>query len=100
MQPDEAKIAFSDISLMNSFFKLMANQKGGKPNRNLLKKQVEAFLRQAELQGSLDRVARQMVTLMDLDNLLPASYAKFKPLLVEGMTFLLCQLPLSRLSVP
>jgi len=98
MQRDETQITGSDFSLMNSFFKLMTDQKGRKPDRALIKQQVSAFLKQAESQGNLDRVARQMVTLIDLDNLLPASYAKFEPLLVEGMTFLLCQLPLSRLT--
>jgi hypothetical protein len=98
MQPDKAKTAVPDFSLMNIFFKLMTDQKGGNPDRTLIKKKVEAFLKHAELQGNLDSVARQMVTQIDLDNLLPASYAKFKPLLVEGMNFLLCQLPLSRLT--
>ncbi len=48
--------------------------------------------------GTLDHTVRQMVLLTGLQNFLPASYAKFQAVVLEGMIFMMSGLPLTRLA--
>lgn len=71
---------------------------GRKGNRNEMFKRVLNGLHQAQSDGTLDDGLRQMVDFIGLSELLPPEYARFKPMLIEGMHFLLGQLPLERLA--
>jgi len=69
-----------------------------KSDRSVLLQKVTEVLIQAESDGSSDDMIRQLLTFVGIDRLLPQDYSKFQPLVIEGMCFLLKNLPLPRLS--
>jgi ubiquinone biosynthesis protein len=88
----------SDCSFADSLLVFMSDIKDRKQDAATIKQQVSDFLKQANEQENLDPIVRRMLLFIGLNNFLPPCYDKFQPPLIEGMIFLLCKLPLSRLA--
>lgn len=88
----------SDLSILNHLLKLDIDLTHCESDRSKLLHEITEVLRQLESDGLLDEAIRQIVKFLGVDHLLPKNYAKFQPLLIEGMVFLLGRLPISRLA--
>ena len=60
--------------------------------------QIAETLGILESNGQLDGLIREMVALIGIDELLPENYARFQPMVTEGMYFLIGQFSRARLS--
>ena len=93
------RIEFSpDEFLMINFLEVQAPIDGRKPSTSVMRHRVVNLLKKAKSGGTLDRTVRQIVLIAGLKDLLPASYAKFRTMVVEGMIFILSELPLTMLA--
>ena len=88
----------SGSSFRDSLTIFMSDIKNGKQDAATTKQQVSDFLKQAKEQEKLDPIVRRMLLFIGLNNFLPSCYGKFQLPLIEGMIFLLCKMPLTRLS--
>lgn len=79
------------------FQELAQRQRQGADSLRLAQ-DVTHQLNEWKTQGDLEVLIRKMLALVGLDRLLPIQYVRFKPLLMQGMTFVLAQLPLERLA--
>ncbi len=94
----EPAIPASSISLASNFLKVLTPINGRKPSVTVMRRRTMDLLKQAKSGGNLDHTVRQMVLLTGLQNFLPASYAKFQAVVLEGMIFMMSGLPLTRLA--
>ncbi len=83
---------------MACFLTVLAPVKGRAPGVALMRSRALHLLKEAKAKGALEETTRQMVLSTGIETFLPLSYAKFQPVVVEGMIFLLSQLSLKRLS--
>ena len=83
---------------MARFLKVLAPVDDRIPGVMVMRGRALRLLKEAQAEGVLDQTIRQMVLFTGVESFLPASYAKFQPVVVEGMIFLISQLPLKRLA--
>ncbi|HIJ39694.1 MAG TPA: AarF/ABC1/UbiB kinase family protein [Deltaproteobacteria bacterium] len=88
----------SGASFMTRFLKVLAPIDGGNPGVIVMRSRALRLLKEAKAEGVLDQTTRQMVLFTGIESFLPPSYAKFQPVVVEGIIFLISQLPLKRLA--
>jgi len=98
MNYPESTVSGASISLAGNFLKVLTPIDGRKPSVTVMRRRTMDLLKQAKSGGTLDQTVRQMVLLAGLQNLLPASYAKFQAVVLEGMIFMMSGLPLTRLA--
>jgi ubiquinone biosynthesis protein len=98
MNHPEPTASTGSVSLMSNFLNVLTPVNGRKPSVTVMRQRTMDLLRQAKSRGTLDHTVRQMVLLTGLQNLLPASYAKFQTVVLEGMIFMMSGLPLTRLA--
>ena len=98
MNHPESTISGGSVSLMNNFLNVLTPINGHKPSVTVMRQRTMDLLKQAKSRRTLDHAVRQMVLLTGLQNFLPASYAKFQAVVLEGMIFMMSGLPLTRLA--
>ena len=86
------------VSFMTRFLKVLAPVDGRSPGVIVMRSRALRLLKEAKSEGVLDQTTRQMVLSTGVESFLPPSYAKFQPVVVEGMIFLISQLSLNRLA--
>jgi len=86
------------ISLMSGFLEVLAPIDGRKPGVTVMRHRVMDILKQAKSAGTLDNTVRQIVLFTGLKDFLPARYARFRAVVLEGMIFMMSALPLTRLA--
>ena len=85
-------------SFMARFLEVLAPVDGRSPGVIVMRSRALRLLKEAKAEGVLDQTTRQMVLFTGIESFLPPSYAKFQPAVVEGIIFLISQLPLKRLA--
>ena len=85
-------------SFMARFLEVLAPVDGRSPGVIVMRSRALELLKKAKAEGVLDQTIRQMVLFTGAAYFLPPSYAKFQPVVVEGLIFLISQLPLKRLA--
>jgi ubiquinone biosynthesis protein len=80
------------------FIEIQALVDGRKPSVSVMRRRVVDLLKQAEFDGILDLIVRQVVLSSGLEAFLPESYTKFRAMVVEGMIFVLSGVPLPMLA--
>jgi ubiquinone biosynthesis protein len=98
MNHPEPTASSGNVSSMSNFLNVLTPINGRKPSVTVMRHRTMDLLKQAKSRGTLDHTVRQMVLLTGLQNLLPASYAKFQAVVLEGMIFMMSGLPLTRLA--
>jgi len=98
MNYPEPTVSGGIVSLTSNFLNVLAPINGHKPSVTVMRHRTMDLLKQAESRGTLDHTVRQMVLLTGVQNFLPASYAKFHAVVLEGMIFMMSGLPLTRLA--
>ena len=71
---------------------------GRKPTVAVMRKRAAGLLKDARSRGALEDRVRQVVAIAGLEDLLPGCYAQFRSVVVEGMVFMISELPLTRLA--
>ncbi|MBW2368933.1 MAG: hypothetical protein JRH15_13715, partial [Deltaproteobacteria bacterium] len=84
--------------LIETFDDVLLPENGQKPTGDVMRRRVLARLKQAKSQGRIADIARQITSLLGLENFLPRNYRKFNVVVVEGLIFMLAELPLGRLA--
>jgi len=84
--------------LLQIFNNVLLPENGQKPTIDVIRQRVLAQLNQAKSQGCITDIARQITCLLGLENFLPQRYQKFTIVVVEGLVFMLAELPLGRLA--
>ena len=87
----------TSLEAMQWFQNIARRHRQGADGQELLDDCSEQ-LSQWKARGELDGLIRQMLALTGLGRLLPDQYASFQPVVMEGMAFVLAQLPLKRLA--
>ena len=85
-------------SFITRFLEVFNPVEGRNPGVIVMRRRTMRLLKEAKAEGVLDRTTRQMVLSTGIENFLPPSYAKFQPVVVEGMIFLISQLTMKRLA--
>ena len=85
-------------SFMARFIEVLAPIGDRSPGVIVMRSRALELLKKAKAEGVLDQTIRQMVLFAGAEYFLPPSYAKFQPVVVEGLIFLISQLPLKRLA--
>ena len=98
MNHPEPTVSGGILSLTSNFLNVLTPINGHKPSVTVMRHRTMDLLKQAKSGGTLDHTVRQMVLLTGLQNFLPASYAKFHAVVLEGMIFMMSGLPLTRLA--
>jgi len=85
-------------SAINSFMEVLSPHDGRKPTVAVMRKRAAGLLKDARSRGTLEHTVRQVVAITGLEDLLPDCYAQFRSVIVEGMVFMISELPLARLA--
>jgi len=95
--PGPAKFS-KDLSFISCFLEVLEPIEGRKPGVTVMRRKVVKLLKEARSSGTLENMVRQMVFFTGLQDLLPARYSKFQVAVVEGVIYMMSQLPISRLA--
>ncbi len=77
----------------------ISQESGGKnPTRATMRRRALKLLKEARTAGMLEELVRQVVLTTGIESFLPQRYAKYQPVVREGMIFMMSSLPLSRLA--
>jgi len=98
MNHPEPTVSGGIVSLTSNFLNVLTPINGHKPGVTVMRHRTMDLLKQAKSRGTLDHTVRQMVLLTGVQNFLPASYAKFQAVVLEGTIFMMSGLPLTRLA--
>jgi ubiquinone biosynthesis protein len=98
MNHPEPTVSGGSVSLTSNFLNVLTPINGHKPSVTVMRHRTMDLLKQAKSRGTLDHTVRQMVLLTGLQDFLPASYAKFQAVVLEGIIFMMSGLPLTRLA--
>ena len=98
MSHPEPTVSGGSVPLMTNFLNVLTPINGHKPSVTVMRHRTMDLLKQAKSRGTLDHTVRQMVLLTGLQDFLPASYAKFQAVVLEGIIFMMSGLPLTRLA--
>ena len=90
--------AGSDLALIDSFMEVSSPVDGRKPAIAVMRKRAIGLLKTAKSRGTLEDTVRQVVSITGLEDLLPDCYAQFRSVVVEGIVFMISELPLTRLA--
>ncbi len=71
---------------------------GGKPTLNRMRRRAMELLKIAKSRGQLQNLVRQVVISTGIESFLPERYARYQPVVREGMVFMMSEMPLSRLA--
>jgi ubiquinone biosynthesis protein len=71
---------------------------GRKPTLSQMRRRAIKLLRGAKSTGMLESLVRHVVLSTGIETFLPKRYARYQPVVREGMVFMLSEMPLSRLS--
>jgi len=72
--------------------------KGRKATLNRMRRRTIKLLKEARSSGILEDIVRQVVLTTGIESFLPERYARYQPVVREGMVFMLSSMPLSRLA--
>ena len=88
----------SDSVLIDNFLEVLRPAHGRKPTAAVMRKRAVRLLKETRSRGTLEDTVRQVVLMTGLEDLLPDCYARFRPVVTEGMVFMISSLPLTRLA--
>lgn len=85
-------------AVMATLIEMAGGGDGKQPDINRLNEMVMDYLETADTRGKLEMLIGQFVSLVGLETLLPEQYSKFQPAVIEGMKFILSEIPRERLA--
>ena len=85
-------------TLMTALMGVLKPSNGRKPTLSKMRRRVMKLLKEAKSGGMLEDLVRQVVLTTGIESFLPQHYAKYQPVVREGMIFMMSSLPLSRLA--
>ncbi len=88
----------TDLMALAPFMRITDPIDGKPPSRQQLHRRALQVLTDTHAGGTLTPLARTLVGFSGIDRFLPERYARFQPMVREGMVFLLAGLPLERLA--
>ncbi len=89
--------SYMDHSL-RFFIQAVAADHGQRPGLAKMRSRVKSVLSLLLEQNQLEQVVRALTAMTGLSYFLPEQYAKFQPVVMEAMVFLLKEMPLERLA--
>ena len=85
-------------SIRSSFVEVLSPVDGRRPTVAVMRRRSTGLLEDAKSRGTLEDTIRQVLSITGLEDLLPDCYAQFRSVVVEGMVFMISELPLTRLA--
>ena len=85
-------------TLMVALMGILKPSNVGKPTLSTMRRRTLKLLKEAKASGMLEDLVRQVVLTTGIESFLPQRYAKYQPVVREGMIFMMSSLPLSRLA--
>ncbi len=85
-------------TLMAALMGILRPSNAGKPTLSTMRRRTLKLLKEAKASGMLEDLVRQVVLTTGIESFLPQRYAKYQPVVREGMIFMMSALPLSRLA--
>ena len=95
---DPHNASMANDMLMTALTGISNPSNGRKPTILTMRRRAMKLLKKAESKGILEDVVRRVVLSTGIESFLPPRYAKYQPVVREGMIFMMKSLPLSRLA--
>ena len=84
--------------IMMALMGISKPHKGRKATLQKMRQRTMKLLKEAKSGGMLEDLVRQVVLSTGIESFLPQRYAKYQPVVREGMVFMMSSMPLSRLA--
>ncbi|MCP4577810.1 MAG: hypothetical protein GY846_16175 [Deltaproteobacteria bacterium] len=84
--------------IMMALMGISKPHKGRKATLQKMRQRAMKLLKEAKSGGMLEDLVRQVVLSTGIESFLPQHYAKYQPVVREGMVFMMSSMPLSRLA--
>ena len=84
--------------IMMALMGISKPHKGRKATLQKMRQRAMKLLKEAKSGGMLEDLVRQVVLSTGIESFLPQRYAKYQPVVREGMVFMMSSMPLSRLA--